>query len=162
LTGRRARFAVPARSAIRCARSALRCAVACTPANASSSATTLPESRCTLARALPVLRRRAEGWSRGRSPTPWPAPHSPSQNGARPCSKACQTRGIYSGQSRAESSRAYSAAGETAASLELHAGREHDRPPFGLFRLHEGGELIGRGRGRRGVLAVELLFQLGG
>src|SRR5262249_39119104 len=31
-----------------------------------------------------------------------------------------------------------------------------------LFRLHEGSELVGRGRRGRGILAVELLFQLGG
>src|ERR1700747_3092324 len=51
---------------------------------------------------------------------------------------------------------------EARASLELHAGCEHDRPPFGLLGLHEGGELIRRRRRRRGILALELLFQLGG
>src|SRR5262249_51250789 len=111
LTGRRARFAVPARSAIRCARSALTYAVACTPANASSSGTTLPESRCTWARASPVSRRRARCWSRRRSATSWPAPDWRSRNGVPTRSKACPTRGIYSGQSRAESPRAYSRRG---------------------------------------------------
>jgi hypothetical protein len=50
---------VPEQSVMRCARSASKCAVACTPANATLSATTSPESRCILARVSPASLPRA-------------------------------------------------------------------------------------------------------
>ena len=69
--GQRERSAVPARSVIRCAGSVWRYAVAYTPANASSSARTSPESQYTLARALPPLPHRVKSWFRRRYVISW-------------------------------------------------------------------------------------------
>src|SRR5262245_29228022 len=46
--------------------------------------------------------------------------------------------------------------------VEFYPGGAHDARPFGLFVPNEGGELIGRGGRRHGILTVELLLELVG
>src|ERR1700730_821154 len=46
-------------------------------------------------------------------------------------------------------------------SIELYAGRCDHRSPFGLLRLDESGELLGRGGRSKSILTVEFLFQFG-